>query len=196
MLGWDSGYVDYATTTYWYGDYNAEALGTSGIAEARHQLLQAPPNPANYKIENSIEFEELKHSAKSRNLRIDVQNMQEFSTEKWSRAKQFICTNGKVGDFIEFTFDNMGEGKYNLVLFATKANDYGKLKFYINDNPLNITYDGYSDKVANSKAINLGKFSSISGKIKFKAEIVGTNEKSRGAKYLMGFDCMQITPAK
>jgi hypothetical protein len=30
ILGWDSGYVDYATTIYWYGDYNAKAYGTSG----------------------------------------------------------------------------------------------------------------------------------------------------------------------
>lgn len=31
MLGWDSGYADYATTIYWYGDYNAKAFGTSVI---------------------------------------------------------------------------------------------------------------------------------------------------------------------
>ncbi|MDR1920044.1 MAG: DUF2961 domain-containing protein [Tannerellaceae bacterium] len=31
MLGWDSGYADYATTIYWYGDYKAEVLNTSGV---------------------------------------------------------------------------------------------------------------------------------------------------------------------
>ena len=45
MLGWDSGYVDYATTIYWYGDYKAEVSGTSGVEEAKRQLLKAI-NPA------------------------------------------------------------------------------------------------------------------------------------------------------
>lgn len=31
MLGWDSGYVDYATTIYWYGDYDSKPYGTSGM---------------------------------------------------------------------------------------------------------------------------------------------------------------------
>lgn len=41
MIGWDSGYVDYATTTYWYGDYNATATGLSGPEEAKQKLLPA-----------------------------------------------------------------------------------------------------------------------------------------------------------
>ena len=41
MLGWDSGYVDYSTTTYWYGDYEAQAIGTSGAPEALRPLLPA-----------------------------------------------------------------------------------------------------------------------------------------------------------
>ena len=39
MLGWDPGYVDYSTTTYWYGDYDAKAIGTSGIPNALKPLL-------------------------------------------------------------------------------------------------------------------------------------------------------------
>lgn len=41
MLGWDSGYVDYSTTTYWYGDYDAVATGVSGAPEAMRPLLPA-----------------------------------------------------------------------------------------------------------------------------------------------------------
>jgi hypothetical protein len=51
LLGWDSGYVDYATTIYWYGDYESKAHGTSGAEEARFILppSPSPPNPADYK---------------------------------------------------------------------------------------------------------------------------------------------------
>ena len=196
MLGWDSGYVVYATTIYWYGDYNSEAQGTSGIDEAKRQLLPKPPNPADYKVENSIEFEDLKYSAKSPRMRVETQSMMEFPAGKWSRAKHLICSNIRVGDFVEFTFDDIKDEKCRLELYATKANDYGKVKFYVNDKPAGVIYDGYNDFVTNSKPIILGTFSPVSGKIKLKAEIVGTNEKSRGVKYQMAFDCIRIIPVK
>ena len=41
MLGWKRGEADYATTIYWYGDPEAQVFGTSGIEEARRQLLPA-----------------------------------------------------------------------------------------------------------------------------------------------------------
>ena len=40
MIGWQKGYADYATTTYWYGDYASQAIGTSGIEEARKKLMK------------------------------------------------------------------------------------------------------------------------------------------------------------
>jgi hypothetical protein len=37
MLGWDSGYVDYATTIYWYGDYESKGDEyPEDVAEADH----------------------------------------------------------------------------------------------------------------------------------------------------------------
>lgn len=194
MLGWDNGYVDYATTIYWYGDYNAKAYGLSGVKEARRKLVPAPPKPEDYKIPDSIEFENIQHSAKSPDIRIDKQSMQGFTTGKWSNGKQLTCPGGKPNDFIEFVFDNLKERKYKLVLHATKASDYGILTFYVNDKPTNIRFDGYSDKVINSKPVNLGTFSADSGKIKLKVEITGTNKKSKGAKHLIGLDCLQFMP--
>ncbi|KOH43644.1 hypothetical protein NC99_35640 [Sunxiuqinia dokdonensis] len=39
MLGWQPGSVNYATTVYWYGDYNSVAKGTSGMEEATKKLI-------------------------------------------------------------------------------------------------------------------------------------------------------------
>ncbi|MDR1368840.1 MAG: DUF2961 domain-containing protein [Dysgonamonadaceae bacterium] len=41
MLGWDSGYVDYATTIYWYGAYDAVACGTFTGGEVKQYLPAA-----------------------------------------------------------------------------------------------------------------------------------------------------------
>lgn len=39
MLSWVKGNVDYATTIYWYGDYDAEAQNTSGLEEITGYML-------------------------------------------------------------------------------------------------------------------------------------------------------------
>lgn len=196
MLGWDNGYVDYATTIYWYGDYDAKALGTSGIEQARQTLLPAPPNPAEYKMPNSVEIEELQFTAKSPEVRVETQSMQGFSNDKWSKAKQMICSTGKPGDFIEYTIEGLKEANYKLVLYATKASDYGILTFEVNGKPTNVSFDGYSQNVSRSKPIILGTVTPQSEKIKLKVIIKGSNPQSKGAKYLVGLDCVQVIPTK
>ena len=39
MIGWQRGYSDYAATTYWYGDINSRAVGSSDIVEAKRKLI-------------------------------------------------------------------------------------------------------------------------------------------------------------
>lgn len=197
MIGWQRGYSDYATTTYWYGDYDAKAIGLSGVEEATKKLVPTPENPKDYKIANSIEFEELKPVAQSASLQIGGQGTADFSDGKWSRAKHLLCRNGKEGDFIEFEFDNLeSEEKYKMVLFATQASDYGILKFIVNDKTSNVTFDGYNKTVRHSAPINIGTYRPVSGKIKLKIEITGTNTLSEGARYMFGLDCIQLMPEK
>lgn len=196
MLGWNKGYVDYATTIYWYGDYASQVLGTSGEEEAKRQLVPEPENPAKYRIENSIEFETLKVVAKSPSLITDKQSTSDFPEGKWSGASQLLCPNGKAGDYLEFEFDNLEDTPYKLVLFATRANDYGILSFMINDKPTNMQFDGYNEKIAHAGPIVLGKYSPASGKIKLRIEINGTNKLSKGVRHMFGLDCIQLIPQK
>lgn len=196
MLGWDSGYADYATTVYWYGDYTARFDGASGMAEAKRRLLPVPYNPAKYTIPNSIEFETLTCSEKSPGLRMEQQGMLDFPNGKWSKAKHLLGAGGKPGDFVEFTFDGLKEDKYRLVLYTTLANDYATVTFDVNDTPTGITFDGYHETVTNSEAISLGDFTPRSGQLKLKVKITGTNTRSVGVKYLIGLDCVQLIPVK
>jgi len=196
MIGWQRGYVDYATTTYWYGDYNSQAIGTSGVEEAGRKLVPAPENPASYKIANSLEFESLKIVNKSPLLRSERQGMADFSGDKWSGASQLLFPNGKVGDYVEFEIDNLNDDNYKIIVYATHASDYGIVNFTINDKPTNISFDGYNKEVKHSKPINLGYFSTESGKIKLKVELTGTNKQSQGVRYMFGLDCIQLIPSK
>lgn len=191
MIGWDSGYVDYATTTYWYGDYNAHTVTTSGAEEAKKKLVPTPYNPADYNIENSIEFENARILNKSENLHISTQLMHDFSDGRWSKATQLLGRNGNVGDYIELEFDYPKKGKYDVILYATHAKDFGILSFTLNGKPTNINFDAYGTEVTNSRAIKLGQVDTSKEKIILKVELIGTNKQSQGDRYFFGLDCLQ-----
>ncbi len=196
MMGWEKGYADYATTIYWYGDYNAQAIGTSGIDETRRKLLPAPKNPADYKIANAIEFETLNATDKSPSLRLEKQKSSASWDGKWSHAAHLLGADSKEGDYAEFQFDNLKARKYKVVVYATQANDYGIIGFAVNGKPSGVQFDGYNKDIKHSGAIPIGTFSPVSGKIKLKVNIVGTNKLSQGSKYMFGLDCVQLIPVK
>lgn len=194
MLGWTSGLVDYATTMYWYGDFDSKAIGTTGECEAKRGLVPVPENPAKYKIENATEFETLQIVSKSPSLRTEKQKMSDFPEGRWSGATHLLCLNGQVGDSLVFEFDQLDKDNYKLILYATHANDYGIITFFVNDKPTNILFDGYDEKVRNSKPISLGNFTPATGKIKLKVQIKGTNKHTKGVRYMLGLDCVQLIP--
>lgn len=194
MIGWVRGYVDYATTIYWYGDYNSHAIGLSGANEARKKLHKAPENPAKYRIENSIEFEDIIITDNPSSIRTERQTTYGFPDGKWSEAAQLLCIDGKSGESIEFELNNLPENKYQLIVYATSAPDYGIISFTVNDVETNVSFDAYSSKVINSEPIKLGCFHPEIGKIKLKIKIIGSNSKSQGTKYMFGLDCIQLIP--
>lgn len=196
LISWVSGKVDYATTVFWYGDGQSESKGNSGIDELKNKMLPIPPNPSNYKIPESIEFESLKEVIKSSSIRTEKQAMFGFTDGKWSSAAQLACSNGQSGDSIIFSFSGLGKNKYEIKVVATKAPDYGIVSFFVNRNSHPVIFDGYNSTVTNSGAISLGSFYPENGEIKLRVKIVGTNPHSVGNRYLFGLDCAQLLEMK
>lgn len=200
MLSWISGEVDYAATVYWYGDLNAKAENCTPVKEASRPLLVQPADPAAYKIAaNAIEFEKLEPAAISDDLFTDGQGMLTFSEGKWSGSKQLLCTHGKPGSFIEYELDAPGSGLYDVVVYGTKAPDYGIVGFYVNGKKSAVMFDGCSAprfNVANSGPIRVGRFASVNGKIRLKIELTGKNEAAHGTGGLFGLDCLTVDAVK
>lgn len=192
MLSWEKGSADYYTTVYWYGDINSIATNASDAEMAKSQLPLAPKEPEKYLVKDAIEFEQKKVSNKSQNMTCDAQNMVGFTSDKWSNGQQLLCTGGKEGDFVTFVFDNLGSAKYEIVLYATKAADYGIIAFTVNDKPANVILDCYSEEVKNSGGVRLGIFDTKDGNITLGVKIMGTNTKSVGNRYFVGLDCIQL----
>ncbi len=193
MIGWQRGFSDYSTTTYWYGDTDTRAVGTSGVEEAGVELLPAPPDPKDHKIAGSIEFETLTPVAKSPSLRVEKQNMAGFPGGKWSRAEHLLGRSEAIGNYIEFEFDNLEASRYQMTAYTTLARNYGIISFAVNGKTAKV-FDGYSIEVRNSGPVNIGTFTPKDGKITLRVETKGSNRSSQGEKYYFGLDCIQLTP--
>lgn len=192
LLSWVRGTVDYATTVYWYGDSEANAVGTSGMDEVAKELLPVPMDISKYRRENSFEFEDMVPVEASSSIRFDKQSMLAFIDGSWSNATQLLAVGGKPGDSVKFEFTQLENRPYKLLLYATKASDYGIISFTVNGKKTNIQFDAYDTKVISSKAISLGSFIPNDGKIVLEINIIGTNPKSVGEKYMFGLDCAQL----
>ena len=190
MLSWDAGTVDYSTTAYWYGDFNSKAEGLSGIDEAMRPLLDAGV----YTIPGCLEFEEIQVKEASPSFDISMQDMTPFPEGLWSEERHLLFKNGKTNDYVIFSFENLKRVKQRMVVYLTKANDFGILSFTINGEVSPVVFDGYNHSVVSSGAVNLGEYMpDEQGTLELKITLTGTNNNTQGLRYLIGLDAIQIT---
>lgn len=192
LLSWIRGTVDYATTVYWYGDMEARAIGTSGLDEARGMLLPVPEDLTKYHRKNSLEFENMTPVRASQSIRVDKQDMTAFNDGQWSGGTQLLCIGETPNDNVEFKFEQLEDCPHRIIIYATKAIDYGIINFSINGKDTYVKFDGYSTKVMLSDAIDLGSFVPDNGVITLKVTLLGKNSKAIGEKYMFGLDCIQL----
>lgn len=191
MLSWKPGAVDYSTTIFWYGDYNAKAKNISGL-DAIDYIM---PESGVYKIPNAIEFEQISPLDVSPSFEMVIQDMTPFTSGEWSGFYQLLLKHGEIGDYVLFRFENLAKVRQHIILYLTKANDFGMLSFTVNGQLSPVTYDGYASSVSHSGPVDIGEFMpNDDGFIELKITLTGTNQKTQGEKTLIGLDCIQIIP--
>ena len=99
---------------------------------------------------------------------------------------------GKPGDSVEFEFNQLEDCPYQLVVYATKAPDYGIVSFSVNGQDTHIKWDGYDTKVTLSDPISLGCYSPVRGALTLKISLSGANPKAVEEKNLFGLDAIQL----
>jgi hypothetical protein len=193
MLSWDAGVADYATTVFWYGDATAFAVGTSGEEEATRPLPPEPQSPDDYTIPNAMEWEDLTPVEQSPGIRSEVQVMTPFQG-KWSKARQLLCRNAQVGDYLRYRLEGYDPAKhYRIQIQGTRAVDYGILSFVVNgERPRSV--DFYHDGVVHTGVITLAsRLAPVDGAFELKVTYAGRNAAATGN--LIGLDCIQIIEA-
>ena len=128
---------------------------------------------------------------KSPDLRIGTQDggLQEG---QWSGGQQRFVQATKAGDFLLLQVPVGDERPRKVTLYATKSYDYGIVRFSINGQAAGNDFDGYYARAVASGPIELGTFAPKDGKLLLRAEVVGTNPASNGARYFFGLDCIVL----
>ena len=190
-LGWgpDGRYKklsdDIASVAYWYqAEPHAAFPKLPALAE---RLRDVKPTPV--KFPGSLECESLEIVDRAADTVAVKQALGAFGN-RWSDAAQLFVQAKKVGDFLEVAIPAQEPGSRKIVLHATRAPDYGILRFAINGKPTEVTFDGYAEKPTPSEPINLGVHEPKDRKFVLRAEVTGANPAATGPKYYFGLDAV------
>ncbi len=192
-LGWgpDGKYKkfadDIASVAYWY--QTEPHAPFPSLVPLAQRLYDAPRPPL--VIPGAQEGESLAVVAKSPGVVTEVQDLRSIG-KGWSQDAQLFVRAGKPEDFVELEIPAKEPGPKRIILFATKASDYGVIAFSINGRTAGPPFDGYAERPAPSGGIDLGVHEPKDGKWLLQVKVVGTNPASTGPKYFFGVDAVVL----
>jgi hypothetical protein len=188
-LGWgrDGKYKklsdDIASVAFWYQAEPHALFPKLPVIAERLRDAKRPP----LKLAGAIECENLPLVDQTPGIAAERQDLAGLG-DGWSGDAHLFVRAQKAGDFLELRIPAPGPGAKQLVLHATRANDYGKLRFSVNGKPVEPTFDGYAEQPTPTGPINLGIHEPRDGKLILRAEVVGASAASTGARYYFGLD--------
>lgn len=209
---WAEADVAYAATTFWYAKPGASsnAVAQPNIFGMARQVIPPPPElPKPIAIEGAIECESMKVLAKSDGLAIEAQELEGFAPRTWSGGEHLWVKANAAGVFVELEVPcgaasepagKAGAKPMDVTLYATKSWDYGVVRFSLNGQPAGRggaidLWSGEKGKVSPTGAIPLGCHTPRDGRLVLRAEVVGSNTGSLGAKHFFGLDCVTLKAA-
>lgn len=176
-----------AAISYWYarpksGDFFGPIIATDV------KLIPVPESRA-VQVQGAIEGEKL--TVLSKTGSVEGQDMAMFG-DKWSSEAQLWWTQAKPGDKLSLGFKARKAGPKHVLVRLTKAVDYGIVQFSVNGKKAGEPIDLYNPDVVATPEIDLGEFDLAAGQNTLGIEIVGTNEKSIGDRYMCGLDYIKL----
>jgi len=196
---WKACEIGYSAATFFYAFPGAihNRIPQPDIAAA--PIPTPTPLPLPFKIKGVLECEEMKIVSKSPDLQLEAQGMKSYGANKFSNDTQLWVRGRRLGDYVELAIPVETDGKFKLILYATRSWDYGIIRFFINKKKAGKDLDlfnAFAHEVAATGPINLGVFEVQDKKMILKAEVVGGHPRSEGSKSFFGLDCIKLIPVR
>jgi hypothetical protein len=185
--------LPYAATSYWY----ARPGSSDDFKEADARVLQTIPEPPPlFRTPGAIEGEKLEILGQSDPFPLSPQDMMMFPASAWSGGAQMWGRPDRKGQFADLRLPVAADGKYQVLVYLTKARDYGVIQMSLDGKPVGAPFDCFEpEKVLRTDAVNLGTVELKKGKATLRIEVVDTNPNSVGLRYMWGLDCVVLKPA-
>lgn len=178
---------DIASVAYWYqAEPHAPFPKLPPLAERLREAKRPP-----LKLPGAIECESLAIIDRPPGIAAEAQDLTALGNG-WSGDAQLFVRAQNIGDFVELAIPAPESGAKKIVLHATRAADYGSLRFTVNGKIANVKFDGYAARPVPTGPIILGVHEPKDGKFILRVEVIGTNPASTGAKYFFGLDAVVL----
>lgn len=188
--------MGYQVGAYWYGFSDT----ASNRKPQPEEVLNVPPLPSTEAVpvkgdstfRNAVEITAKNVISKSGKIFLRPQNLKGLKLKgSWNNNNHILFKDAQVGDVVEIRIPASSPVAEKLTLHATKAVDYGILRFSVNGKPAGAKVDLYFGKKATSCGpVVLGTFDPVDSAYVLRVEVVGKNPKSKGA--LFGLDCVTL----
>jgi hypothetical protein len=150
-----------------------------------------------YRINGALEGEKLKVLGRSSDYDLGPQDMIGFPDSRWSGDAQLYARPSQSGSWADLELPVPEVGKYEVIVYLTKARDYGIVQFHLDGKQLGKPIDGFEpEKVLRTGPLSLGTVALKKGPATLRVEVIGTNPRSEGLRTLWGLDCIVLKPVK
>lgn len=149
---------------------------------------KAPIDPKTRQVHGAVEGETLQVTVTGGNAR--PQKMDRFAADQWSGDDHLWWTGGRPGDRLRFELPAKS-GKVGLELVLTCARDYGIVRLFVDDKPLDQAIDLYNPEVITTGVLTFNDLQLGPGKHTLTIEIVGANPKAVKS-YMVGIDYLRL----
>ncbi|MCX7826675.1 MAG: hypothetical protein N2689_14120, partial [Verrucomicrobiae bacterium] len=122
---------------------------------------------------------------------VQTQQMAHFGAGKWRDDDQLWWTHAKPGAKLDLALSVAKAGAYEVIVFLTKARDYGIVQFQLDGKKAGEPVDLYNPKVIPSGPVSLGIHDLSAGEHRLRVEIVGANEQAVKS-YMFGLDYVDL----
>ena len=184
---------DYSSVAYWYQEEPHAPFPALPSREGR-AIVEYPPVTS---AAGAIEAERLLGGIASSG---DPVRALRFPGE-WSEGRFLWYIADAPDDFVSVQVPLEADGVYDVVMYLTKASDFGTLQLKVDGKALGAPFDAYNGvggeaptHVVREEAVEFGMVHLTVGSHTFEFRLVGKNQAA--TSYMVGVDCIVLRPAE